>query len=83
MNRVINVAILILLLLLAAIIIYEAPGLIEKKLWRELLAFSVLMLLGMILSFGLALDLPLPNPVIVVEAIFAPVTWYLDILLLT
>ncbi|MCD5407089.1 MAG: hypothetical protein LRZ99_05305 [Desulfotomaculum sp.] len=75
--------ILVLLVLFAVIIAYEAPGLIKKKRWWDLAAFSVLMLLGSTLSFGLALDLPLPNPLIVVEAIFAPVTQYLDRLLLT
>lgn len=60
------------------IIAFEAPGLVRKKMWRELAAFSVLMLIGMVYSYGLVLDLPLPNPTDYIMAIFKPVSQYLE-----
>lgn len=70
--------ILVLSLIFLGIIAYEAPGLIRKKMWKELAAFSVLMLLGMIYSYGQVLNLPLPNPTAGIEAVFKPVSQYLD-----
>lgn len=71
----------LLIIVYTAIISIEVPGLIKKKLWRELAVFSFLMLVGMIFGFGVALDLPVPNPISVLEAVFAPLTKYLDGLL--
>lgn len=73
--------IFLLILVFALIIAFEAPGLVRKKMWRELTAFSVLLLVGMILSFGQALDLPLPNPTRGIEAVFKPFSLYLEKLL--
>ncbi|OAT85561.1 hypothetical protein [Desulfotomaculum copahuensis] len=66
--------IILLIIVFGLIIAAQAPPLIKKKMWRELAAFSVLMLIGMFYSFGLALNLPLPNPAKAVEAVFAPLT---------
>ncbi|MBO8137252.1 MAG: hypothetical protein H0Z40_03850 [Desulfotomaculum sp.] len=71
----------LLIIVYTAIISIEVPGLIKKKLWRELAVFSFLMLVGMIFGFGVALDLPVPNPISALEAVFAPLTKYLDGLL--
>lgn len=73
--------IFLLILVFAVIIAFEAPGLVRKKMWRELTAFSVLLLIGMVLSFGQALDLPLPNPTRGIEAVFKPFSQYLEKLL--
>lgn len=73
--------IVLLILVFAAIIAFEAPGLVRKKMWRELTAFSVLLLIGMVLSFGQALKLPLPNPTRGIEAVFRPMSQYLERLL--
>ncbi|MTI81538.1 MAG: hypothetical protein FH758_11780 [Firmicutes bacterium] len=70
-----------LVVLFVAIIAIEVPKLIKEELWREFVVFGVLMLLGMVLSFGLVLNLPLPNPVSALEAVFTPVTQYMDSLL--
>lgn len=70
--------ILLLILVFAVIIAFEVPGLVRKKMWRELTAFSVLLLMGMILSFGQALKLPLPNPTRGIEAVFRPISQYLE-----
>ena len=71
----------LLSLIFIVIIALEVPALIKKKLWRELITFSVLLLIGMTYSYGQLLDLPLPNPTDWVEAIFKPVSQYLQELL--
>jgi hypothetical protein len=65
--------ILLLLLLLAflLIIMIEAPGLIKKNMWRELAAFSVLMIIGMVYSILLFYGIHL-NPNVPLEALFKP-----------
>jgi hypothetical protein len=71
----------LLSLIFIGIIAYEAPGLFKKKMWRELAAFSVLLIIGMIYSYGQVLELPLPNPTKGIEAVFRPVSEYLEKLL--
>ena len=71
----------LLSLMFIFIIALEVPALIKKKLWRELTTFSVLLLIGMIYSYGQLLDLPLPNPTDGIEAVFKPVGEYLQKLL--
>jgi len=46
--------------------------------WRELIAFSVLLLIGMFYSYGQVLALSLPNPATVLDFLFQPVSQYLD-----
>lgn len=71
----------LLSLVFIAIIAYEAPGLIKQKMWRELAAFGVLLIIGMVYSYGQVLNLPLPNPTKGIEAVFKPVSQYLEKLL--
>ena len=73
--------ILWLSILFISIITFEVPGLIRKKLWRELAAFSVLLVVGMIYSYGLVLNLPLPNPTKGIMAVFKPVGQFFEKLL--
>ena len=73
--------VIVLSVIFMAIIAFEAPGLIRKKMWRELAAFSVLLLLGMIYSYGQALEIPLPNPTSGIMAIFEPVSLLIEKLL--
>lgn len=65
---------ILLIIVFGLIIAAQAPPLIKKKMWKELAAFGVLLLIGMFYSFGLALNLPVPNPAKAVEAVFAPLT---------
>lgn len=65
-------------LIFIGIIAVEAPGLIKKRMWRELAAFLGLLIIGMIYSYGQVLDLPLPNPTDLIMAIFKPVSQYLE-----
>ena len=71
----------LLSLIFIVIIALEVPALIKKKLWRELITYSILLLIGMIYSYGQLLNLPLPNPTKGVEAIFKPVSQLLQELL--
>ncbi len=71
----------LLALVFIAIIAFDVPGLVRKKMWRELAAFSVLLLIGMVLGFGLVLELPLPNPTKGIEAVFRPAGRYIESLL--
>jgi len=52
---------LLLLLLFAAIIAAEVPKLVRRKSYREIWAFGGVTLIAMVLSFGLVLQLPIPN----------------------
>jgi len=51
-----------LLLLFITIALWEGPALVKQRLWGELILSVVLLLLGAAYGFGLALDIPLPNP---------------------
>ncbi|MFZ5967329.1 MAG: hypothetical protein ACOYVK_09165 [Bacillota bacterium] len=63
-----------LLLLFGVLIALEVPGLVKKRMWRELGVYFLLMAIGIFYSFGQVFDWPLPNPTKGVEAIFKPVT---------
>lgn len=62
------------MLLFLGIILWEAPGLVRKKMWPELAAFAAYLLLGMALSFPQALGVELPNPTRACEALFKPIS---------
>jgi len=66
--------IVFLLLLFAVIILLEVPGLVKKKMWRELAAFSLYVVIGMGISIPLLLGIKLPNPNKTVEALFKPLS---------
>ncbi len=64
--------IILLLILFAGIILLEAPGLVKKKMWRELAAFAAYLAIGMALSIPQVLGIRLPNPSKAIEALFKP-----------
>ena len=64
----------LLILLFIGIILFEAPGLVKKKMWRELAAFSVYLSVGMALSIPQVLGVKLPNPTKAIEALFKPIS---------
>lgn len=64
--------ILVLLLIFAVIIWFEVPSLIKKQMWGELIVFSVLIVLGMVMSIAQTLGIKLPNPTKGIELIFKP-----------
>jgi len=51
-----------LLLIYALIIIISVPGLIKRREWRELAAFSILYIVAFVLGLLYALDIPIPSP---------------------
>lgn len=65
--------IVLLILLFAGIILFEVPGLVKKKMWRELAAFAVYLAIGMGLSIPQTLGVKLPNPTRAIEALFKPI----------
>lgn len=62
----------LLLVFFLDIVLLEAPGLVKKKMWRELLAFSGYLLLGLALSLPQVMGIKVPNPTKVIEALFKP-----------
>jgi len=61
-----------LLLIFTVIIWFELPKLIKNKMWGELIAFSILMLIGMSLSIAQTVGINLPNPTKGLEALYKP-----------
>ena len=55
--------IFLLIVTFICLILYEVPGLIRNKYWKELTVFSVLMLIAFIISLLQILRIELPNPV--------------------
>jgi len=70
-------AILSLLLIFLIIIWIEVPALVRKKMWRELIVFSILLLIGMMLSIPQALGIHVPSPDDLVAVIFKPFSEWL------
>jgi hypothetical protein len=54
--------IVLLVAVFTVIGLFEVPKIVEKRLWRELIVFSFLLVFGFTLSVLLALDVPLPSP---------------------
>lgn len=55
--------IVLMLAAFALLIFLEAPGLIKKKQWRELAAYSTLMLIAIVISVLYLKRIEIPNPV--------------------
>ncbi len=69
--------VLLLVILFICIILLEAPTLIKKKMWRELTAFSLFLLVGAIFSFFQVLRVKIFNPTDLIEMIFKPLAQFL------
>ena len=70
-----------ILLVSAAILWIEVPPLLEKKYKKELLVFSILLVIGVGLSITLALEKPIPNPFDLLTFIFKPLNDVISLLL--
>ena len=55
--------IVLLILVFAVLILYEVPGLIRNKQWRELAVYSVLISLAFTISLLQTLNVKILNPV--------------------
>lgn len=70
------------ILLIAVFIViglFEVPKILKKGLWRELLVFSSLLILGFTLSVLIALEVPLPSPVKGIRSLMNPILRLLGI----
>ncbi|MET3292762.1 UNVERIFIED_CONTAM: putative membrane protein YczE [Brevibacillus sp. OAP136] len=67
-----------ILIVILIICLLEVPSLLKKKQRRELLAFSVLLLVGTGLNIALALHIELPNPMDWIIAVYKPVSDMVD-----
>ncbi|GAW92421.1 hypothetical protein [Calderihabitans maritimus] len=66
---------LVLLVLgFSLIALYEVPPLVKKKSWKELIAFALLMLMGVTMAVFQVLEIPFPNPNKAIEFVFKPVS---------
>lgn len=70
--------ILLVSLIFIVVLALELPYLIKNKLWREMAAFSGLLVIGMVYSFGMVLDRDLPDLVDLMEMVFIPVTRFIE-----
>ena len=61
------------ILLVATVIIFiEVPSLLEKKQKKELIVFSILLIIGVTLSILRAFGINIPNPLDLLTFIFKP-----------
>lgn len=65
---------LLVVLVGVGIALYEVPQLRGRGMKGELVAFSVFLLVGVVLALAVIFDLPVPNPTKGIEYLFSPVT---------
>jgi hypothetical protein len=58
----------------ALIAVYEIPGMVKERHWRDLSAFSALLLFTLVLSILLYARVDVPNPVKWIEAVVHSLT---------
>lgn len=63
-----------ILIIGAVIVISEVPSLIEKKLIKEFVLFSILLVFGIVVSILLALGIAVPNPLDFLGYVLSPFT---------
>ncbi|WP_419955083.1 hypothetical protein ACN6MT_05800 [Neobacillus niacini] len=62
------------ILLIAAVILWmEVPPLLEKKDKKELVVFSIFLVIGLGLSIAQGLGKPIPNPLDLLTLVFKPI----------
>lgn len=65
--------VLLILTGFAVIVAMELPRLIKQKIYREIVIFFVLIALGITLSLGQVLQLPIPNVTKGIETVTSPI----------
>jgi len=63
-----------ILFIAAVIVILEVPQLLEKKLIKEIVVFSILLVLGIVLSILLAFGVTVPNPMDLLTYVLKPLS---------
>ncbi|HHV06999.1 MAG TPA: hypothetical protein GXX69_02115 [Firmicutes bacterium] len=64
----------LLILIYLAVIAFEIPKLVREKKWRDLVVFSLFMLLAVGLSLPMAMGVEIPNPTRYITRILAPIS---------
>ncbi len=67
------------ILAFALIGMFEIPPLVHRKQWRELIASSILLLIGLILAILLSLGVPIPPVSTSITKLFTPLLDALNI----
>jgi len=62
--------ILLLIIPFIAIVLYEAPPMIQKKRWRDLAIFSAITLFAFTISLLQVIGVNVPNPIEYLELLF-------------
>ena len=70
--------IIIMVLAFAVIVFLEVPGLLKKKAWRDLAAFSFFLILGFTLALLQIMGVNMPNPNHALEALFRPFAEWME-----
>lgn len=75
------VSILVVLVFSTVLCRIEIPKMLQDKLYKELVTFSILLGLGTVLAILKSLDVEIPNPADFIAWIYSPVTDVLKVLL--
>lgn len=73
--------IVIAVIIFVLIIGFEVPRMLQQKMYRELVVFGGLVLIGMVWMYGYALDIPLPSITGLLEMMLLPSYQFLEELL--
>lgn len=64
----------VLVIVLSVVLCFvEIPQMLKSKLYRELVAFSVILCCGVILTIVQGLNIPIPNPADFPATVFSPI----------
>lgn len=63
-----------ILILGVVIVISEVPSLIKKKLIKEMVIFSILLLFGLLISILIAFGVAVPNPLDFLNTVLKPLS---------
>ncbi|WP_419962287.1 hypothetical protein [Psychrobacillus sp. BM2] len=63
-----------ILIIAAVMVISEVPPLVEQKQKKEVIIFSILLFLGIVLSILVALGVTVPNPLDFISYVLKPLT---------
>ncbi len=68
--------VLIILILFFAVVlcVIEIPKMIKAKLYRELVAFSIILCIGVVIAVLKSLNIVIPNPADLIAVIYSPIT---------
>ncbi|MDO7786642.1 hypothetical protein [Desulforamulus aquiferis] len=71
-------SVVLLTLFFSGVIYLQISPLLKRKNWKEMIAYLSIMGVGIFYSYGYVLNLEVPNPTDLVEAIFKPMTKLLE-----